>query len=154
VASAVGKDKARYIGGTPEDFPLNTPAAIFGNAPKIEGRLDTRAASAFTFDGGQWGTLSIPYEAITYVEYGRKLHRPEFTFAYGAFPLDRLPLRAPDGRHRIWIPWDPFDRYTDKVHYMLTLVQPWPVRLSNGPLAQSSRSAVTGSSRAARRAGR
>ena len=122
VASAVGKDKARYIGGTPEDFPLNTPAAIFGNAPKIEGRLDTRAASAFTFDGGQWGTLSIPYEAITYVEYGRKLHRPEFTFAYGAFPLDRLPLRIPDGRHRIWIPWDPFDQYTDKVHYMLTLV--------------------------------
>lgn len=122
-ASAVDRDKARYIGGTPENYPLNARPVIFGDkAPMFEGRFDPGTGSAFTFDGGRWGTLSIPYEAISSVDYGWKLRpQPDITFAYGSFPLDALPIHV-GNLHRIWIPWDPFEQFTDKVHNMLTLV--------------------------------
>ena len=64
IAHAVGKDKAMYMGGT-----------LVGVQEKAEGRVNTTSASVFRFDAGKKGTVSIPYEGVTGLEYGQKAGR-------------------------------------------------------------------------------
>jgi hypothetical protein len=64
--AAVGSKKAKYVGGTVTSIP-----------EKSEGRLDTQngAALIFTPDKREQPALSIPYDAITSLEYGQKAGR-------------------------------------------------------------------------------
>jgi hypothetical protein len=61
---AVDKDKAVYMGGT-----------IRGIQEKAEGRLNTQSDSEFVLNAGGKGTATIPYSAITSLEYGQKAGR-------------------------------------------------------------------------------
>lgn len=61
---AVDGDKAMYVGGT-----------VPGVMEKAEGLLSTKSESAVTFDAGKKGSASIPYGAITDLEYGQKAGR-------------------------------------------------------------------------------
>lgn len=62
--SAVDGKKAEYTGGT-----------IAGLKDKAEGTLDTSKSDALVFDAKKDGTASIPYAAITGLEYGQKAGR-------------------------------------------------------------------------------
>lgn len=64
--SAVGGNKAAYIGGTVTSIP-----------EKSEGTLDTKNETALIFAAQKKGVtpLSIPYAAITELEYGQKAGR-------------------------------------------------------------------------------
>lgn len=64
VLLAVDANKAMYVGGT-----------ISGIAEKAEGRLVTVSDEIFIFDGGSKGSVSIPYAAVTGLEYGQKAGR-------------------------------------------------------------------------------
>jgi hypothetical protein len=121
-ASAIGRDKVLYVGGTVEGFPLNAPPVVSFGAPKFEGRLDAGTESAFTFEGGRWGRLSIPYQAISSLEYGWRLpSRPGLMVIFGLEQLEELPPELPTGTSYLKVPWDPFEQFTDKMHYVLTL---------------------------------
>jgi hypothetical protein len=103
VTWAVGKDKALYVGGTVEDFPQGSAPFITWGAPKIEGRINTTSESEFTFEGGRWGVLRIPFNAISSISYGLE-HR------------HRVPRAL-----LLVIPWDPTEQFTNDAHYLLTL---------------------------------
>lgn len=62
--SAVGGGKAAYVGGT-----------LAGVKDKAEGTLDTSAEDQLVFDARKDGKASIPYAAITGLEYGQKAGR-------------------------------------------------------------------------------
>ena len=64
VVSAVDSDKAMYVGGT-----------LSGVQEKAEGRLNTRSDVDFAFEAGNKGSISIPYAAISSLEYGQKAGR-------------------------------------------------------------------------------
>ncbi len=64
VLLAVDGDKAMYVGGT-----------IAGLKEKTEGRLVTTSDSMLTFDAGSKGSATIPYAAVTSLEYGQKAGR-------------------------------------------------------------------------------
>ena len=66
VAVAVGGNKAQYIGGT-----------VAGLKENAEGKLNTTAEDALTFtpDKKDSSQVSIPYAAITELEYGQKAGR-------------------------------------------------------------------------------
>lgn len=64
VIEAVDKDKAMYIGGT-----------LSALQEKGEGRLNTTSEELFVFDAGKKGSVSIPYAAMTALEYGQKAGR-------------------------------------------------------------------------------
>lgn len=64
LVSAVGGDKAAYIGGTLADVK-----------EKAEGTLDTSTTDAVKFDARKNGKVAIPYAAITSLEYGQKAGR-------------------------------------------------------------------------------
>ena len=64
VAEAVDKDKAMYVGGT-----------LTGIQEKTEGRLNTASNDAIGFEAGKDGIITIPYAAITELEYGQKAGR-------------------------------------------------------------------------------
>jgi hypothetical protein len=57
--SAVDGDKALYVGGT-----------VIGVQDGAQGALGTSAVSAIAFEAGAKGSFSIPYRAITALEYG------------------------------------------------------------------------------------
>jgi hypothetical protein len=61
---AVGGKKAEYIGGT-----------VTGIAEKTEGELDTKHETILTFTPKKGAPLTIPYSAITGIEYGQKAGR-------------------------------------------------------------------------------
>lgn len=61
---AVGAKKAAYVGGTVTDIPENT-----------EGDLDTRKEDVLMFMPDRGVPLTIPYKAITGIEYGQKAGR-------------------------------------------------------------------------------
>jgi hypothetical protein len=61
---AVGGDKALYVGGT-----------VAGLKEKSEGKLDTTNETAAVFTVKKMDALSIPYAAITELEYGQKAGR-------------------------------------------------------------------------------
>jgi hypothetical protein len=63
VVSAVGGNKAAYVGGT-----------ITTVKEKAEGALDIRDETALTFSSKD-GSLAIPYSAIESLEYGQKAGR-------------------------------------------------------------------------------
>lgn len=105
VVLAVGKDKARYIGGNLRDFPKHGLIGAGGELRKVEGPIDTKSDSQLAFDAGRSGSLAIPYSAVSSVAYGLEPHG------------------AADSRG--WInayPWDPSDQFTREPHYLLTLV--------------------------------
>jgi hypothetical protein len=62
--SAVGGDKAMYMGGT-----------IPNVQEKAEGKLNTSSTSEVAFDAGKKGSFSIAYATITSLEYGQKAGR-------------------------------------------------------------------------------
>ncbi len=64
VVQAVGKDKAMYMGGT-----------LASLQEKAEGRVNTTSDSAFAFEAGKKGSVSIPYADVTSLEYGQKAGR-------------------------------------------------------------------------------
>ena len=65
VLLAVYANKALYVGGT-----------ISGIGEKTEGRLVTVSEEMFIFDGGsKGGSVSIPYAAVSGLEYGQKAGR-------------------------------------------------------------------------------
>lgn len=64
VVQAVDGNKAAYVGGT-----------VPGVQEKAEGVFDTSKDAALTFDAKKKGTVSIPYAAITGLEYGQKAGR-------------------------------------------------------------------------------
>lgn len=115
VATAVGSGKALYIGGTLEGFPVG----VLEISREVEGQIVTGSDSAFTFDGGRWGSLAIPYGAISSLQYGSDVRpRPGLMPIY--FQESREQLRLPR-RGFLVIPWDPFEQYTKDVHYLLTV---------------------------------
>lgn len=59
----VDKDKAAYMGGT-----------LAGIQEKAEGRVAT-SGTAFVLEAGKKGTVTIPYDAISALEYGQKAGR-------------------------------------------------------------------------------
>lgn len=61
---AVDGDKAMYVGGT---VPSITE--------KAEGTFSTKSDSVVAFDAGKKGSATIPYAAITDLEYGQKAGR-------------------------------------------------------------------------------
>lgn len=64
VVQAVDGDKAMYMGGT-----------IAGVAEKSEGVFNTQSDQGVTFNAGKKGTATIPYAAVTELEYGQKAGR-------------------------------------------------------------------------------
>lgn len=64
VLSAVDGDKAMYMGGT-----------ITGVQEKSEGKLTTTSTTEIAFDAGKKGAFTIPYTAISSLEYGQKAGR-------------------------------------------------------------------------------
>ena len=64
VVGAVDKDKAMYVGGT-----------VPGVQEKAEGRLNTQNDAEFVFNAGNKGSVSIPYDTVTSLEYGQKAGR-------------------------------------------------------------------------------
>lgn len=62
--AAVDSKKAQYVGGT-----------VTGIPEKAEGTLDTRNESALVFTAKNAAPLSIPYDAISEIEYGQKAGR-------------------------------------------------------------------------------
>lgn len=64
VVSAVDKDKAMYVGGT-----------VSRLEEKAEGLVSTDSDTEFRFNAGGKGSVTIPYEAITSLEYGQKAGR-------------------------------------------------------------------------------
>jgi hypothetical protein len=61
---AVDGDKAMYVGGT-----------VPGVSEKAEGTIDTKSESSLRFDAGKKGAVTIPYAAVTDLEYGQKAGR-------------------------------------------------------------------------------
>lgn len=64
VMQAVDGDKAMYVGGT-----------IASLAEKAEGTFNTQTGQAVTFGAGKKGTVTIPFSAVTELEYGQKAGR-------------------------------------------------------------------------------
>jgi hypothetical protein len=62
--AAVDGDKAMYVGGT-----------ISVLKEKTEGKLITTSESEIVFQGGGKGSLTVPYTAISELEYGQKAGR-------------------------------------------------------------------------------
>ena len=62
--AAVDGDKAMYVGGT-----------VSALKEKAEGKLLTTSESEIVFQSGGKGSLSIPYAAISELEYGQKAGR-------------------------------------------------------------------------------
>jgi hypothetical protein len=110
---AVDKDKAQYIGGTPmPGFPASGPPVQItaGNGnPRIIGRVDTPPETALTFDAGRWGSLTIPYKAISSLEYG-----------FSA--TDGLTGPAPAMGLTFLLPWEITEQFTRNAHYLLVIV--------------------------------
>lgn len=98
---AVGRNRVLYIGGNVEQFP--------GRIANLEGTLEFASAD-FTFQAGRTGSLTIPYDAVSLVEYG---------------------IRASSKSPRLVqvIPWDPYEQFTKKVHYLLTIL----LKSADGP---------------------
>ena len=63
VLLAVDGDKAAYVGGT-----------VSGLQEKAEAKLVT-SETGFVFDAGKKGSLSVPFSAISSLEYGQKAGR-------------------------------------------------------------------------------
>jgi hypothetical protein len=64
VVEAVDKDKVLYVGGT-----------LSGIQEKAEGRLQTTSDEVMSFEAGNKGTVTIPYAAVSSLEYGQKAGR-------------------------------------------------------------------------------
>lgn len=116
VVFAVGNDKALYVGGTIKQFAPpelsraeRIAGALVGGVPpppKVEGRINLTTLSELKFDAGSRGSIVIPYDSVTSVEYGLEPGR-----------------RMPKGRGMILVPrWDPTEQFTNNAHNMLTLV--------------------------------
>lgn len=64
LVQAVDGDKAMYVGGT-----------IAGITDKSEGGFNTQSEQGVTFNAGKKGSVTIPYSAVTELEYGQKAGR-------------------------------------------------------------------------------
>jgi len=114
---AVDKDKALYIGGTLADFPGHATPLVSWGAVEIRGRIDLRSETDLTFDAGRWGILSIPYQGVSSLQYGWQVDGTRFRKqAYGVDAGSDLQRQG-----LLIIPWDPFEQFTNKVHYVLTV---------------------------------
>jgi hypothetical protein len=104
--AAVDKDKAVYIGGTHPDFPkgARTGAGFRVGRLNAEGRITTQSESEFVFDTGTKGAITLRYDAIVSLAFGR-------TDPFGHYDdSERRGTRQ--------IPRDFFS----KDHYLLTVV--------------------------------
>ena len=107
VGQAVGKNKAALVGSTAYGFlqeALKDNRWLVFGPPKLEGEMDTTSGSEFTFDAGKRWSLTVPYTAITELTYGRSISN-----------------RAPDGL-RMFFPWQGSSQFTNKAHYILTVL--------------------------------
>lgn len=98
---AVEKTKAVYIGGTLPGFPQGDRTSSGFN---VEGRVDTQADAQFVFDAGTRGTITIPYDAIGSLTFGRI-----------------EPFGSYDAREKRGARVYPRDFYS-KDHFLLTIV--------------------------------
>lgn len=61
---AVGKDKAKFMGGTVASVP-----------EKAEGRIDVTDASNMIFRAEKGGTVQVPWQKVQAIEYGQRVSR-------------------------------------------------------------------------------
>lgn len=98
---AAEKTKAVYIGGTLPAFPQGDRTWRRFN---VEGSVDATAEAQFVFDAGTRGTITIPYESIVGLTFGRV-----------------EPFGSYDAREKRGGRVFPRDFYS-KAHFLLTIV--------------------------------
>lgn len=101
---AVGRDKAVLVGSTSPTFLDHAIRQAVDGRPPIEGTIDITSDAALAFDAGSRWSAKLPYAAITQLTYGVEASRQ----ARGI---------------RIAFPWPGSSQFTDKPHYILTVVR-------------------------------
>lgn len=93
-ASALGRGKAIYVGGT-----------VANVADKTEGRVDLKSEQQLRFTAKTGTVLDIPWAAVEEVEYGQKAGRRVVM----AVALSPLALFSKNRRHYVTFTWKESD---------------------------------------------
>jgi hypothetical protein len=109
VGQAMGGDRAVWIASTSPGFmkEATRERKWLALLSPIQGTIDI-SSDGLTFDAGSRGSVKVPYAAITHLTYGREVGT-----------LGR-------GRLSIVFPWAGSSQFTDRPHYIFTIIRQDP----------------------------